>query len=481
LFGARVRGIYSTALTKLLIDNGFEIVQPSLRIKERFNLNGVLKPPDLVITDRHNRQGVYVRGKAEPVDIFCSILKSHLDDVVVRKWMFTIGGIYKGLIERKEAMANVFLVNIGSVTGSLGVDEVADVKAREVVVQVRRTSRSGKPLLTTNLTFPGRYVVLTSKPVVKVSKRLLDFRERSRLLKLGEEMALSNWGLLWRRTAANQPEEVLKAEVSNLLKSGEALLKRAGEVKAPGLLLEGFHLVNVEFPALSKARLDKVREEVTPTIKDHHLYKAWGGRVSAAVDMAERLLRKGWSHDDVKELFEQAVEKEHPTEGSLMEIEHVKLDGKVFRLGRALVKNLRYEGSNVSLLRLRRDFRVKGVYDGLKTPKEPGDYAVTEIEIGEWHLETRYFSRDGRLKGVYVNLNTPVELYPHAVRYVDLEVDVCMWPDGKVQVLDEGKLEEALVKGLVSERLVRLVREKVKRVIKRLKERIEERRLRGGN
>jgi len=82
---ARVRGIYSTALTKLLLDNDFEIVQPSTKIKRRFNLEENRELPDLVIYDRRNRQGVYARGKAEAKDMFCSILRSHLDDVVIRK------------------------------------------------------------------------------------------------------------------------------------------------------------------------------------------------------------------------------------------------------------------------------------------------------------------------------------------------------------------------------------------------------------
>jgi Ribonuclease G/E len=470
LFGARVRGIYSTALTKLLIDNGFEIVQPSARIKERFNLEGVQKPLDLVITDRRNRQGVYVRGRAEPVDIFCSVLRSHLDDVIIRRLTFTLGGIYKGLVEQKETITKTLLVNIGPVTGKLSMNEVTDVNAGQVVVQVRRALGRGGLLLSTNLTLPGRYVVLTSKPVVKVSKRLLDFGERSRLLKLGERLAPKGWGLLWRRSAANQPEEVLQEEVSALLKNGEALLKRAEKAEAPALLQEGFHLTNVEFPSLSKTKLDKVRGEVTPTLRGHHLYKAWGGKVSAAVDMAERLLKKGCSHSDVKELFEQTVEREYPTVGSLIEIEHVKLDGNVFRLGKALVQNVEYKGSNVSFLRVRRDFRVKGIYDGLKVSKEPGDYAVTQLGIEKWHTKTQYFSKNGRLKGIYVNLNTPVEIYSYGVRYVDLEVDVCMWPDGRVEVLDEGKLEKALAEGLVGERLVEIVREKAKEIVKHLKE-----------
>jgi len=110
---AQVRGIYSTALTKLLLDNDFEIVQPSTRIKERLNLEEKQKLPDLVIYDRRSRQGVYARGKAEFIDIFCSILRSRLDDVVIRRWAFTIGGIYKGLVKQVDSATSTVLVDVG--------------------------------------------------------------------------------------------------------------------------------------------------------------------------------------------------------------------------------------------------------------------------------------------------------------------------------------------------------------------------------
>jgi len=461
---ARARGIYSTSLTKLLLDKNFEIVQPSTKIKERFNLEENQETSDLVIFDRRNRQGVYARGKAEPIDIFCSILRSRLDDAVIRRWTFTIGGIYKGLVKQVDSATSSVLVDIGPAIGRIGREEVADLRSKQIVVQAKTGLGSKKPLLTTNITIPGKYAVLTAQHLVKVSKRILDFKERSRLLQLGEKLAPSNWGIIWRKTAANQTVEMLEKEVSSLVKEGENILKKAEQVEAPALLREGSHLVNVEFPALSKAELDEIRRLVTPTMERHHYYKACGGKISSALEMAEKLLEKGYAYKDAEELFKQTVEREYSTIGSQIEIEHEKLNGKVLHLGKALIQNLDYNDSTVSV-QLRRNFMKKGVYDGLKIPKEPDDYAVTEVKIGEWHFKTQYFSKHGQLKGTYVNLNTPVELYPYGIRYVDLEVDVCMWPNGKVETLDEEKLEKAMEEELVSEKLLKIVRKKLVEII----------------
>jgi hypothetical protein len=44
---AKVRGIYTTALTKLLLENNFQIVQPSQAIKARFGIPDNNEPPDI--------------------------------------------------------------------------------------------------------------------------------------------------------------------------------------------------------------------------------------------------------------------------------------------------------------------------------------------------------------------------------------------------------------------------------------------------
>jgi len=460
---ARVRGVYSTALTKILLDNGFDIVQPSVTIRERFGLKELEEPPDFDIYDKPNRQGVHILGRTEPFETFISILRSLLDDVIIRRWKVAPEGIYKGLVRNVDPVTNSVLVDIGPASGKIASKELSDSSQKEIVVQVEgRRVGTEEPLLTTKIRIPGKYAVLIPGGQIKISRKIRDWQTRSRLQKLGEELAHENRGILWRTASANQPPETLRNEVLSLVKQGEAIMEKAGRVEAPAGLWEETRFADVEFPALSKKKLDETRRAVVPTLDGHHLYKACRGKVSLALDMAERLLEKGCPYGDVEELFKQTVEPEYPAEGSLIDIQHVKLDGKIFHLGTAQIEAF---NSGESLIRFRRVFEAEGKYDGLGTHKESGDYAITEAKLGEWHFKTQYFSKDGQDKGTYINLNTPIELYPRGIRYIDLEVDICIWPDGKVKVLDEEKLEEALAQGLVTKKLTEIVREKMQRIM----------------
>jgi len=235
--------------------------------------------------------------------------------------------------------------------------------------------------------------------------------------------------------------------------------------QAPATLLEANRYADVEFPALSKKKIDEIRGSVTPTMDGHHYYKACGANISSALDMAEKLLEKGGPREEVEKLLKQTIRANYPIIGSLIEIEHVKLHGKVFNLGKAVIEAFDHPKS---LIQFRRVFKKKGIYDGLKVEKNPGDYAVTEAKIGEWHFKTRYFSKDGRYKGTYINLNTPIELYPRGIRYVDLEVDVCVWPNGRVKKLDEKKLKEATAESIVTPKLVRIIKEKLQELMEDL-------------
>jgi Ribonuclease G/E len=459
---ARIRGVYSTALTRLLLDHGFEIVQPSVAMKERFGIEERNEPPNLDVRDRRDRQGVRALGRAESTSAFRSMLQSSLYDVIIREWSVAANGIYKGLLETESA--DSFLVDIGSATGRIAKREVPNLDKRQLLVQVeRRKVGARRPALTTEVKIPGEYAILIPERQIKVSRKIRDPRERSRLLKLGRELAPKNWGLIWRTAAKDQSSEKLKDEIAYLASEGGAVLEGAEGAVAPAELWDGGHFLDVEFPAISKEKLDDIRRSVAESLDRHHYYKACGGNFSVAVDMAERLLEKGSPIEEVDALFKQTVGAGFPTVGSIIDVQHVKLDGRVLHLGEALVEAF---DEDESLIKFSRIIRGEGAYDGLGIRKQPDDRAVTEAKIGEWHYETRYFAKDGRHKGTYINLNTPIELYPYGIRYVDLEVDVCVWPSGRVGKMDEKKLDYAAAEGIVTQKLVETVRKRVRKLIK---------------
>jgi hypothetical protein len=458
---AKVRGIYSTALTRLLLDSGFEIVQPSFAIIQRFSLHENSALPDIEIKDRYDLQGVRALGKFDAISVFQSVLQSAFDDVLARRWPVSVDGIYTGRIVDEDE--ETVYVDIGNeVTGWLPKSETSQLGAEHVVVQVERKRMGAKhPVLTSQLKIVREYAILAQNCNGGVSLKIRDLNKRCELYELGKTLAPENWGIIWREPSANQSRETLENEVTILAEKARILNEKVSS-EAPVLLVDGSFFMDVEFPSLSKKRLDQLRASVAETLPDHHFYKSCGGAISSALEMAEKLLEKGEDKSKVEEWFKEQILRESPEEGSTAEVEHVKPSGYVFYLGQATIDCI--DETHVKYSRI---IRSNGSYDGLDVAKEAGDKATSEARLGEWYITTRYFSKDGELKGTYVNINTPVEVYPDAIRYVDLEVDVCILPNGAVKVLDMEKLEKAFEKGIISQKLFAKVKETVKKILEK--------------
>ncbi|RLE49650.1 MAG: hypothetical protein DRJ21_02255 [Candidatus Methanomethylicota archaeon] len=151
-----------------------------------------------------------------------------------------------------------------------------------------------------------------------------------------------------------------------------------------------------------------------------------------------------------------------PCKGELIQIKHVKLSGREINLGKALIE---YFNEKTGEIKLKRIIHSKGFYNGINVEKNPGDYAITETKIGEWYLKTTYYSNNGESKGVYININTPIELYSTCIRYVDLEIDVCITREGKVLILDEDKLMKSYELELISDKLLNKVKSVVNHIL----------------
>ncbi len=212
--------------------------------------------------------------------------------------------------------------------------------------------------------------------------------------------------------------------------------------------------LEVDFPLPVKRRLDDLRGEVVITLRDHHYYKAFGGEVGAALDMAERLLVKGGLKEEVTSKFQGLVSQYYPYEGLHVGVHHVKLEGFTVDLGKALIRQLTDD-----TLVYEREIKSDGVYDGLNVKKEAGDKAVSKVDFSRYYIETRYYSKDGKLRGTYFNVNTPVEVYSQSIRYIDLGIDVMVWPHGRKEIVDRVDLETAESRGVITHVLAEKAKE----------------------
>ncbi|MCD6373197.1 MAG: ribonuclease E/G, partial [Thermococcus sp.] len=234
----RIRGIYSTALTKLFLDRGFKIAQPSNKIAERFNFEKTYDEFDVDIYDKKDRQGVILVGTE--VERAKKVLEEELMDVFFRKLPYQLHAIYKGIVVQKDE--KYVYVDIGSAIGTLSREEAPDVsEGDEILVQVKK--HNVLPKLSTTLTIPGDYAVLIPKPIgaqrhVKISRKIRDQSERERLRILGLSIDLGDWGILWRTAAAYKDWNVLRDEIIRLSKLADRI-EKSFSYTSPSLVIEG--------------------------------------------------------------------------------------------------------------------------------------------------------------------------------------------------------------------------------------------------
>jgi protein associated with RNAse G/E len=63
-----------------------------------------------------------------------------------------------------------------------------------------------------------------------------------------------------------------------------------------------------------------------------------------------------------------------------------------------------------------------------------------------WYNVFRFHEPDGMLRNYYCNIAMPPVLLGDTLDYVDLDIDVVIWPDGRCEVLDRDDFEQNAVK-----------------------------------
>jgi ribonuclease G len=119
---------------------------------------------------------------------------------------------------------------------------VTDVltQGQELLVQIAKEPISTKgPRLTTEITFTGRFLVLTPfNDRISVSQKIKDHAEKTRLRRLIESMKPKNFGIIVRTSAENKRAAELNNELKSLLKAWDDAIAKIQQATPPTLVYE---------------------------------------------------------------------------------------------------------------------------------------------------------------------------------------------------------------------------------------------------
>ncbi|MCD6594259.1 Rne/Rng family ribonuclease [bacterium] len=207
-----------------------------------------------------------------------------------------VGNIYKGIVENVVSSLNAAFVEVGlqrrvflHISDIAHFDPFADAeteeddesfhqplvknygvhidrvlkKKQEVLVQIVKDPMGTKGArCTTQLSIPGRYLVLIAGPKhIGVSRRISERRERSRLRRIIADTKPEGFGVIIRTIARGLPAEALIQDLNGLLEQWEKIKRKAQVLPAGSLIYRDAGLI----PALVR---DQFSEDVQEFIID---------------------------------------------------------------------------------------------------------------------------------------------------------------------------------------------------------------------
>lgn len=448
----RVRGIYTTALTRRFRQQGHTVVQASAPIRRRFDGDFESEASDATVETTSDRQGVGVIGRPDPVETVTeTVAETGLDtfvwsDDAPRSAVFDAAvteALGSGAVVALDGNREAFLP-YSNVDGY--VDEGDHVRVQ--VYEPASPWTDDRPVVGTDLKVFGGLVSL-DRGSDAVTAKGPDSETRHELVQLTELLPTDppeEWGVRWEHGATDatidEMDAALKRGTKRVAVIEDALDTDDSSNDASERLVAPERTTWVWFGRESRFALDDVRREVETTMAGHHRTKAAHSAASQAVDFTEDVC-----NPDGEFPMGAVLRAFGPSEGDRVAIEHGKPDGRCITLGRGTATECVPDEGRLTV---ERKMTAGGTYDALGVERERGDTAVTTFKEGRWWYPTVYRSEDGEVKGTYVNVCTPAELFPNAVRYVDLHVDVVKHADGTVVRVDDDELDESVDVGTVA-------------------------------
>ena len=197
-------------------------------------------PKQIIIAEQHQIAAVFWEEQIQ--ELVVSTGTQQVSDIYLGSVENVIPGIDAAFVNIGDSERNGFIhvTDLGPLRLKKSAASITELLApqQKALVQVMKEPTGNKgPRLTGNITLPGRYLVLMPYGKgVKLSRRIREEHERSRLRALAILIKPAGMGVLVRTEADGQPEEAIMEDLENLQKQWESIQERAGYAKPPVLL-----------------------------------------------------------------------------------------------------------------------------------------------------------------------------------------------------------------------------------------------------
>ncbi len=458
----RIRGIAATALSRIVLDKGYSIVQASQIIQDRLGIGFDESPADVTIKDS-DRDELLVLGFYGKADKVYDELVEALE--YVYRWVSPLGlySLHIGrVVERENDICIVELP--GGYRGILSKCSLEPGRLIPVSVIRPRLKPFEEFRLSREVRVVGEYVSLIyGSSRITLSEHIRDRDRRDYLLALAATKLMgSGLGIHFRSSSRFGSDEAILGEIDDLKKMLTDLVSKAKDTKEVKTLYMGEFIGLIGLTGPAKEKLDHYRSLVTPTISFHHSYKTHGGCLSDIVDYSEKLIGNGVDPGRVSETLHRYILDQIKCR-PLINIIHVKPDGRKLKLTPGRIIEVRDEGEGETLV-VRRILRGTGVLDGLGVEKKPGDIDYMILREGDWWISHNYYRGDEWI-GSYININTPPEILPDTIKYHDLAVDIIVNRDGKTRIVDLDELEKYYGENIITEKLYNKAKEVIEEIM----------------
>ena len=197
-------------------------------------------PKQIIIAEQHQIAAVFFEEQIQ--ELVVSTGTQQVSDIYLGSVENVIPGIDAAFVNIGDSERNGFIhvTDLGPLRLKKSAASITELLApqQKALVQVMKEPTGNKgPRLTGNITLPGRYLVLMPYGKgVKLSRRIREDHERSRLRALAVLVKPAGMGLLVRTEADGQPAEAIMEDLEMLKEQWESIQAQANFAKPPTLL-----------------------------------------------------------------------------------------------------------------------------------------------------------------------------------------------------------------------------------------------------